>query len=53
MAQVRVPCIQVPMWDKFLNASGRALRPTKAMAATIVTDCVELPVEDCVEVRQV
>ena len=40
------------MWDKFLQASGRALRPAKAMAATVVTDCEELPLEDCVEVRQ-
>ena len=40
------------MWDKFLQAYGRALRPAKAMAATVVTDCVELPMDDCVEVRQ-
>jgi hypothetical protein len=45
-------CLQVPDWDKFLFGSGRPLRPAKAMAATIVTDCVEVPIEDTLEVRQ-
>ena len=44
--------VQVPMWDKFLKASGRALRTGKAMAATIVEDCVEIPIHDSVEVKQ-
>lgn len=44
--------LQVPMWDKFLKASTRALRPAKAMAATIITDCEELPSVDGMEVRQ-
>lgn len=43
-------CLQVHDWDKFLNGSGRALRPAKAMAATIVTKCVEVPMDDTVEV---
>ena len=45
-------CLHVPMWDKFLKASGRALRTGKATAATIVEDCVELPIQDSVEVQQ-
>jgi hypothetical protein len=35
-------CLQVPMWDKFLKLFGRALQPAKNMAATVVTDCVEV-----------
>ena len=45
-------CLQMPMWDKFLKSSGRALRPAKALPATIVAECVEVPIEDAVEVRQ-
>ena len=41
------------MWDKFLNKSARGLRPTKVGAATVVTDCVETPSPECVEVSVV
>lgn len=46
-------CVQEPKWDKFLKGSGRALRPAKDSGATIVTECVEVPIEDFVEVRQI
>ena len=38
------------MWDKFLKSCGRGVRPTKVGAATVVTDCEEIPNPDCVEV---
>lgn len=46
-------CVQEPKWDKFLKGSGRVVRPAKDSGATIVTECVEVPIEDFVEVRQI
>lgn len=39
------------IWDKFLKTFGSGLCPSNVVAATIVTDCVEMPNPNCVEVR--
>lgn len=41
------------MWDKFLKSSARGSRTEQAGAATIVTDCVDVPSQHSVEVDDV